>query len=154
MTVVFRIVRKKAAATDLSGKGAFTYGGRWNSKGTYVLYTSENSSLSFLETLVHLDASELPPSLQLVELQLDQKAPVYEVPDKIYPPGWKQLENMRCKQLGDQWMASREHLAVKVRSAVNPTEYNYLLNPLFPDFNQLVKVMQVTSAEFDKRLIK
>jgi RES domain-containing protein len=53
MMVVFRIVKSLNRAKDLSGMGAFKNGGRWNSKGTYMLYTSINSSLAYLETLVH-----------------------------------------------------------------------------------------------------
>src|ERR1700748_1475711 len=108
--VVFRIVKTKKATTDLSGTGAFTYGGRWNNKGTYMIYTSENSSLSFLENLVHQDDSELPPDLYIMELFFPDDAHLLNVPEKAYPPDWQQLENVRCKQLGDQWMASLEFI--------------------------------------------
>lgn len=151
---VYRIVKTKKAAADLSGRGAFTYGGRWNSKGTHMLYTSENSSLAYLENLVHLDESELPSDLYIMEIDLADKGPVYTVPEKIYPADWQQLEQVICKQLGDQWMASMEYLAVKVKSAVNPTEFNYLLNPLFPEFAPLVQVRKVSLLMVDTRFVK
>jgi RES domain-containing protein len=151
---VFRIVKTKKATTDLSGMGAFKYGGRWNNKGSYMVYTSENSSLAFLEVLVHLDESELPPDLYIMELSFPDNAPVLNVPDKIYPSDWLKLENVQCKQLGDQWMASASFLAIRVRSAVNPSEFNYLLNPLFPGFQDMVRVKRVTPLEVDSRLVR
>ena len=57
---VYRIVKAKERTNDLSGTGAYKTSGRWNSKGTYMLYTSENSSLAYLETLVHFDDTEYP----------------------------------------------------------------------------------------------
>ncbi len=42
------------SADDLSGGGAKLTGGRWNSKGNAVVYTSRSISLAVLETLVHL----------------------------------------------------------------------------------------------------
>lgn len=151
---VYRIVKTKKATTDLTGRGAYTYGGRWNNKGTYMLYTSENSSLAFLENLVHQEESELPPDLYIMELSISDDAPILIVPEKDYPANWLQLENVRCKQLGDQWMYSSAFLAIKVKSAINPSEFNYLLNPLFTGFHKMVQIEKVTLLTTDARLIK
>ncbi|MGH7564183.1 MAG: RES family NAD+ phosphorylase [Gemmatimonadota bacterium] len=40
--------------------GARRAGGRWNSKGRPMIYTSEHLSLPVLETLVHVTRDELP----------------------------------------------------------------------------------------------
>src|SRR5215472_11550283 len=50
----FRLCRANYPAYD--GEGARRVGGRWNSKGTRVLYMSENRSLAVLEILVRLSA--------------------------------------------------------------------------------------------------
>lgn len=150
---VYRIVKLKNRATDLSGTGAFKFGGRWNSKGTYMLYTSENSSLAYLETIVHFDEEYFPPNLFIVKIEVDNKAPVYTVPEKDYPVDWKQLELIKNKTFGDQWMAEKKFLAIKVRSAINQFEYNYLLNPLFPRFHNLVKIVDVVKIKTDERLV-
>lgn len=44
----------KAEHEDLSGMGAFLYGGRWNSEGHNVVYTASHLSLACLEILVAL----------------------------------------------------------------------------------------------------
>jgi RES domain-containing protein len=51
----FRLCRSAYPAYD--GEGARRVGGRWNSKGIRVLYTSENRSLAVLEILVHLSGT-------------------------------------------------------------------------------------------------
>jgi RES domain-containing protein len=150
---VYRIVQSKTRTTDLSGTGSFKYGGRWNSKGTYMLYTSENSSLAYLETIVHFDEEYIPPNLFIVKIEIDNKAPVYTVPEKDYPVEWKQLELIKNKTFGDQWMKGKKFLAIKVRSAINYFEYNYLLNPLFPRFDDLVKIVDVIEIKMDERLV-
>jgi RES domain-containing protein len=82
---VFRTVKSEKRADDLSGIGAFRSGGRWNDKGTYVLYTSENSSLAFLENLVHFDVEETPGDLYIMEIKVHDEKLIYNVPDSDYP---------------------------------------------------------------------
>jgi hypothetical protein len=137
---VYRIVKSKARTNDLSGTGAFRVGGRWNSRGTYMLYTSENSSLAYLETLVHFDEVDY--------------APFYILKENEYPSTWMQLELLENKRLGDRLMNEKKFLGIKVRSAINNFEFNYLLNPLFPRFYDFVKVIDVIEIKFDERLVK
>ena len=150
---VYRIVKTKARANDLSGTGAFKSGGRWNSKGTYMLYTSENSSLAYLETLVHFDETDYPPNLFIVKIEVDDKQPFYVLPEKNYPADWMRVGIIENKLLGDQWMENKKFLAVKVKSAINEFEFNYLFNPLFPNFHHLVSVIEITGIKLDERLI-
>jgi RES domain-containing protein len=56
----WRIFKKKHKASALTGEGARRFGGRWNSRGVGVIYTSASPSLAILEILVHLQAQELP----------------------------------------------------------------------------------------------
>src|SRR5688500_18033083 len=152
--VVFRIVKNRTRTSDLSGKGAYLAGGRWNSEGTYMLYTSANSSLALLENLVHFDVADMPPHLYLMHIEIDDRAPVYILPDKEYPSDWLGLELFENKVIGDRFASEAAYLALKVRSAVNPLEFNFLLNPLFPRYHDLVKVIQVEELPFDQRLLK
>jgi RES domain-containing protein len=150
---VYRIVKDKIRANDLSGIGAFRAGGRWNSKGTYMLYTSENSSLAFLEILVHFEKADFPPHLYLMHLELDDDAPIYTVQEKEYSKNWLQLECFENKQLGDKWMLDKRYIGIRVKSAVNVTEDNILLNPLFPGYFDLIRVIDITEIRIDERLV-
>ena len=151
---VYRIVKTENRTADLSGTGAYKYGGRWNSKGTYVLYVSENSSLAYLETLVHFDEAEYPPRLFIVKISVDDSAPFYSLKEAEYPADWMQLELLENKTLGDRLMQEKKFLGIKVRSAINVSEHNYLLNPLFPRFYDLVKVVTVTEIKLDERFTR
>jgi len=151
---VYRIVKDKPRTTDLSGSGAFRAGGRWNSKGTYMLYTSENSSLAYLESLVHFDKSLIPSQLYIIQLELRVAAPIYTLPDKGYPANWLTVGSIDNQRLGDQWMKANRYLGIKVRSAINIMEYNYLLNPSFPNYVNLVKFVSVNEIDTDERLVQ
>jgi RES domain-containing protein len=69
---VYRIA-KTAFINDLSGMGAKIYGGRWNKKGTALIYASENRSLAFLELLVHLPLSLMPKELSIATIHIPDK---------------------------------------------------------------------------------
>ncbi|MEX2607338.1 MAG: RES family NAD+ phosphorylase, partial [Kiritimatiellia bacterium] len=56
MPTCYRLTKKKRVHTAFDGEGARLYGGRWNSKGTRMVYTSAAPSLAILETLVHVDS--------------------------------------------------------------------------------------------------
>jgi RES domain-containing protein len=87
--LVYRIVKSEKRTKDLSGKGAFNEGGRWNNEGTYALYTSENEALAMLEILVNVGETELPPHLFIITIQVNDKAPIYYIPDKNVPKNWR-----------------------------------------------------------------
>jgi RES domain-containing protein len=149
---VFRIVKDRKRATDLSGMGAFKAGGRWNSRGTVMLYTSENSSLAYLECLVHFDRRLMPPHLYITSITISDKAHVFELPASNYPRDWKTKGLIKNRELGDAFIKERKYLAMKLHSAVNELEYNYLLNPLYPGFNDLVKVKETKMIKVDERI--
>jgi RES domain-containing protein len=150
---LYRIVQNKARTKDLSGTGSFRYGGRWNSKGTYMLYTSETSSLAYLETLVHFDKILIPPQLYIVQLEVDDASPIHTLPDTDYKANWRKLSLLENQQLGDKWMNEKKYIGIKVKSAINSFEHNYLLNPLFPRYYDLVKIVSVTEIDVDGRLV-
>lgn len=152
--IVYRIVKLKKRTTDLSGTGAFNEGGRWNNEGTYALYTSENPSLALLEILVHADESELPPKMFIITIELADGVPVFEIPDKDLPANWRIPENIRLKEMGDRIFHENKHIAVKARSAVMPREYNYILNPQFPDYHKYLSIINIESLDVDKRVLR
>jgi hypothetical protein len=54
---VFRMCREPHTTRD--GEGARLAGGRWNPKGTPVIYASQSEALAYLEVLVGIRSSEL-----------------------------------------------------------------------------------------------
>lgn len=152
---VYRIAKSERRINDLSGMGAYKEGGRWNNPGTYMLYTSENSSLAYLENLVYFDPENTPPNLYIMHIELKVKETlIYTLPDSGYPKNWQKIGNLENKYLGDQLIDDMKFIAIKIKSAINTFEYNYLLNPLFPRYHDLVKISVVEKLKVDTRLIK
>jgi RES domain-containing protein len=69
MPSAWRIVRAARAKSAFTGEGARIYGGRWNSRGTAIVYVSEHESLAALELLVHL--TPLIPDARYLSFRLE-----------------------------------------------------------------------------------
>jgi RES domain-containing protein len=148
----YRIVKLKKRTKDLSGLGAFLEGGRWNSPGSFALYTSENPSLALLEVLVHLDESDTPPRMFVMELEVDDQYPITKIEVDVLPKGWRIPDNIQLKQMGDAMLRTADTIGFSVPSAVLPGQYNIILNPYFPGFLDYVQVISVEPLEVDQRL--
>jgi RES domain-containing protein len=150
---VYRIARAQYI-NDLSGIGAKIYGGRWNLKGTSMIYTSENRALSTVEYLVHVPLSMMPADLSLATLQMpDEIAPKEFLTSKL-PRNWREYPApFRLAELGTDWATKNESLLLRVPSAVVEHEFNILINPLHPDMKQ-VSILHLENYPFDKRLLR
>lgn len=135
---------------DLSGKGAAMYGGRWNSKDTYVLYTAENHALALLEAVVHI--GKVPANgycMATIEIP-DDSIQVFQ-PDKL-PEDWQTNPPPNyLKVIGDHFIKAGKFLALKIPSAIMMEEHNFLLNPAHPAFKR-VKILNQRAIRVDERL--
>lgn len=149
--IVYRLSRGPYR-NDLSGRGAEIAGGRWNSKGTAILYTSESIALCTVEVAVHMPLGIVPKDYYLVRIEIQNAASIKELPEAELPADWKSFPHANSTQeLGDAFVQEAAQLVLKVPSATVQGTYNYLLNPRHPDFHQ-VKVLDSVLFEFDKRL--
>ncbi len=147
--IVYRI-SNPAYSNDLSGTGAKIFGGRWNSKGIPMLYTTEHISLALLEMLVHTQLKDFTIPLELIYITLPDTSLVQEVQLPKLKDNWvTDIEYSRF--MGDEFIKSKKHLALKVPSAVVQEEYNYLINPVHPDVKK-IKINEIKSFRPDKRL--
>lgn len=85
-------------------------------------------------------------------IELDEKAPIHAVPDSTLPANWRIPDNFILKEMGDNFFKESKVIGIKVRSAVMEYSYNYVLNPQFPEYYNLVRVIEVRALEVDKRL--
>src|SRR5271167_1324522 len=88
MVSAWRITKRKHAKSAFSGEGARIYGGRWNRRGTAVIYTAESQSLAVLEILVHLDSPELLKKYVLFEVGI-QSSLIEALDLANLPRDWK-----------------------------------------------------------------
>ena len=148
---LYRFCRKRRA-NDLSGTGAKLVGGRWNSPGIAMLYTSENRALALAEYWVHVHPSNLPTDVCVVEIEVPDTAPITSIPLSSLPGSWQAgppLTSLR--QTGDQWVLKRQSLILKAPSTVMPLESNYILNPAHQDM-PAVSVISITDYVWDWRM--
>lgn len=150
--LVYRIVNEEKRTGDLSGTGAYKYGGRWNNAGVYALYTSEHEALCLLELLVHTDESEFPERLFIMEIFVAGDAPIYTFQEKDMPENWRLPENIQLKQLGGEIFKKGKYLGICAPSAVLPQCNNYIFNPQHKDFHKMLRVKKVHPYEADARL--
>ena len=153
---VFRIEREKYLDTTLKGVGAaLTDGFRWNSRNTYLVYTSETRALATLEISAHLDISEdLPIDRHYVEIDIPDSLPLLEVYLEDLPQNWDALPpGLETQYLGDDFVMNNEAVALKVPSCIVPQESNYLINPNHPEAHR-IQVVSSTPISFDPRLKK
>lgn len=134
------------------GQGAKEAGGRWNSVGTAMVYTSEAASLTMLETLVHLHAASLLDSFTLLSVDVpDELIQVIERESLL--KNWAASEAPSAlADIGDQWVRSGEAVALRIPSALSPVEYNFLLNPAHPEYAKIVRDAVTVGFRFDERL--
>jgi len=139
---------------DLSGKGAETTGGRWNRKGTPVIYASGSIALSFLETLVHLTGPQ-PLPLNRYLVKIDIPAAEWKARAQFDPRrhvGWDALPaGLVSLSWGTAWLQSRSTLLAEVPSIVVPDEFNVLINPGHPDISKL-RAKKIRRWNYDARL--
>jgi RES domain-containing protein len=152
-TTAWRIVQAAVEKSAFSGEGAWLYPGRWNSRGTPVVYAAGSRPLAILEILVHLGAPDLLSRYVLIPVTfasgLCRKLSPGELPEdwRADPPPDS------TRTLGTAWVTSGASPVLAVPSAVVLGETNYLLNPRHPDFGKL-RIGAPEPYRFDIRLRK
>lgn len=148
----WRICKQAHQATAFTGIGAQHVGGRWHFKGHPVVYCSENLSLAALEVFVYLEPSMLPEDLVSLCVEFPDTDSVETIEAETLPENWRRYPGPdELKQLGLSWLQRRSSVVLRAPSAVNPQEYNLLLNPNHPEMGELGKPV-VRPFHYDPRL--
>src|SRR5476649_1777126 len=105
MATAWRIVRGNRAADAFSGEGSRIAGGRWNSPGTSIVYTSGSKALAALELLVHFNPA-IPLIFKAFRLEFDAGL-VADGPSANELPGdWRtEPPGASTMEIGDTWAA-------------------------------------------------
>lgn len=121
-------------ADDLTGTGAKMTGGRWNGKGSPMVYCATNIALATLETVHYLRSGGLPFNRYLVRIDIDDDVwAAREMLDPL-PGGWDAIPSgLRSRRAGDAWIAAGTSALLLVPSVIVPEECNVLINPQHAD---------------------
>jgi RES domain-containing protein len=151
--LIYRFGLKKFIS-DLSGQGAKMYGGRWNSVGNAMLYTSYSPSLAMLEFTCNASGIAKTIQTSLLTLKLDSKVKIEIITLNDLPANWQQVPSPdSLKVIGNNWLKSNKTLALKVPSAIMPLESNLLINSIHKDFFKL-EIENFVDMNIDSRILK
>lgn len=150
---IFRIA-KNQYINDLGGTGSRLNGGRWNSKGLGVVYTSSYRSLAALELIVHVPQKNLTNDFQLATLYFPEELKIKIVSAEILPEHWRKIPmNPVLQNIGNLWVKEAKFCILQVPSVIIPQEWNYLINPSHPDAKK-IKIIKTEPFTIDERLIE
>ena len=156
MLTSWRIASPEFSTTPklmMSGEGAYLFGGRWNSKGTRVVYLGTSLAQASMEMLVHLGRADILKSYLKLEVSFDE-ALVQHIDLTDLPDDWAEPTMASAVQsVGDNWVRDMSSLVLQVPSAAIVGEYNYLFNPIHPDLEQAV-FGEVKPFSYGPRLLK
>lgn len=151
--IVFRL-SKAMYARDLSGRGAEKSGGRWNSKGIPMVYTSASRALCTTEIAVHTPLGNIPSDYLIIVIEIPDSLRIWEVFPEQLPKDWKSIPHANStQQMGDKFILSGSFAVMQVPSVVVQGEYNFLLNPLHADFSK-IRIVETEPFSFDERLFR
>lgn len=137
--IVWRISHKKHIDSAFQTKDYNRSKGRWSSKGTSLIYTSATLSLAALETLVGMEIENFGNIFVSISLKIPDNFPIKKVDENLLPVNWRDTPPPETLvYIGDKWLTSKTTAILRVPSAIIPQEYNYLINPLHPDFEKIL----------------
>jgi len=137
----------------LHGQSGIEFSARWNTAGRPVVYLAGSAAGAMIEVLMHLEVEpdELPDSYTLLQVTAPASIAIQNlaVPDEH---DWKS-DLALTRRLGDEWLRTASTPLARIPSSIMPETWNYLLNPLHPEAQQIV-IANATAADFDLRLLR
>jgi RES domain-containing protein len=150
---VWRLVRARFCSTTaaaFSGEGAALAGGRWNRKGTRVVYASCSRSLAILEILATIDRVDAPADYAFAAASVAE-GDLAQLPS--LPPDWRRPARSEATiEIGERFVAEGRALALAIPSVIVPQEFNYLINPLHARFSAITIRKSLEPFAFDARI--
>jgi RES domain-containing protein len=103
---------------------------------------------------VHLDKDLAPPSFVAIPADIPDDAPITRIRAADLVAGWRTSPPPQSlAEIGGRWLEAKHTLMLAVPSAIIPSDLNYLLNPLHPQFRR-IRIGRPESFAFDPRLRK
>ena len=145
---VFRIHNRRYDPLD--GFGAALVGGRWNPVGLPVVYASRAYEGALLEQFVYAIRGRLPRNRVASRIVVPDDMEISTL-DVAEHPDWR--DEVRSREIGKAWVASRASVALFVPSFVaRPWGRNVVINPDHPEFGRVV-VAESIDVLWDSRVI-
>jgi RES domain-containing protein len=130
---LYRICRNVYKPQDPTG--ASKTPGRWHTLGNRILYFCSSLALCILEFKANsVSFSTIREEYHYTDIEINEdNLIIEEAPKSLYTKNWI-INRKKTQDYGSEWYKSNSSLILKVRSAVLPTDFNYILNTTHPDF--------------------
>ena len=127
---VWRLENSKYVDEWHKAEGAFRFGGRWNSAGTRILYTSVDPATTILEAAVHkgFGALDTVPHALLGITISDLGAAHVVRPEDVPNPNWLRPGAVSTNQQAFADALLAEHAIVLIPSVVSAHSWNVLVD--------------------------
>ena len=103
---------------------------------------------------MHADPEELPSQLVAISAEIPDSVGQLRLEVSGLPLDWREYPAPESLQnIGRDWAQGQQTDVLCVPSVIIPVEYNYLLNPLHPDFDAVV-IHHPKPFSLDRRLWK
>jgi RES domain-containing protein len=154
-TTVYRIGTHKARTLPDLGYGSTLQSGRWHltpPDGLPVVYAGGSRAICQLEKRVHCNGVT-PINLIMLALQMPVGAPLQTLEDLgiVLPPDWIDQQAL-TQDVGVAWRKSGSGLGLWVPSAVEPDEFNLVLNPSHRAYGSIGLTILRDPFAFDPRM--
>jgi len=137
---------------ELSGMGAYLFGGRWNSKGTEIIYTAANRSLAMVEVAIKLDTYEMSKDFHMLTIYIPDNLKAIKFSVEDLPYNWNSFPRIpETKYIVDNIVQENRYCLIQVPSVVVRGDSNYLINPKHKNFHK-IKIIDSVKFPFDDRL--
>ena len=132
--------------------GASRTPGRWHTLGYRILYFCSSLALSILELKANsVSFSAIRKEYHYIDIEIIDNLTIEEAPKSLYTKDWI-LNRKKTQDFGIGWYKSLSSPILKIRSAVLPTDDNYIINTTHPDFLKL-KFSKPKPILLDSRII-
>ena len=117
-----------------SGDGGIYVAGRWNYKGTKVVYCSDSIALSTMEWLAHNGLSVSGFSYCKYSIEIPD-AKIQTFTASQMPQGWDAAPSTDVsREFAKNHLFETDLLAIAVPSVMIPEEFNLVINPNHDDY--------------------
>jgi len=118
------------------------------------VYTAGSRALSALEVLVHIPLKNIVQDFCIATIQIPDNITIKVLTKHDLPSGWQSLGPDPVLQgIGDEWTDTAKYAVLRIPSVVIADEFNYLINPLHPDAENIT-IINTQPFVFDQRLKK
>jgi RES domain-containing protein len=127
--------------------GCSANAGRWNPRGTRMIYAGSAPTVALLEYLCIKGPAVGSRPWYMIVYEITDESLIGTLETKGLPPDWAVIPHGKATQdFGKSWLDAREFPFLRVPSArINisfyPMECNLLINPDFPGLTSLLKVV-------------